>query len=129
MTRVLRGVTSFLPYFGACAILAGVAYASEGDAIVREGGPTFWSLLAIYLALAISCGAAWGLAQPLMRGPVSASLVSALVAWPAAASIMWFAKDRQFRDMTPVDLVIATVLAAIFGPLIAAYQRSKGGET
>jgi len=110
---------------GACALIAIIAYASEGDAIAAKGGVPLGYLLGIYATCAIASGTVLGLMRPIATGWLGEALVSIPVAWPIAFSIMLLSRDGRIREMDALDFEISIALAVVLGPLAAAYQRTR----
>jgi hypothetical protein len=128
--RIGVAITDLAWYAAACAILAALIYATEGSQIVSDGGLSLGKIVGVYAAVAIVSGVILGILRPIAKGVLSTSLVSIPVALPSAMTILWFAEDRQMSRLTPVDCVIAIVIAVVGGPLIAAYVRlRKAKET
>lgn len=109
----------------ACALVAIVAYARDGDSIVADGGVSLLRLLGIYAACAVVAGTALGVMRPFATGWLGAALVSILVAWPIAFSTMLLSRDGRLRDMDSVDFGISVALAVMLGPFAVAYVRIR----
>lgn len=126
--RIGTAIIELTWYAAACAILAMLIYATEGQSIAKEGGLPLGKIVGVYAAVAIVSGAILGILRPLAKGVLSTSLVSIPVAFPAMMTVLWFAEDRQISHLTPIDCVIALVLSVVGGPLIAAYVRIRGSK-
>jgi hypothetical protein len=121
MRRVANSIGEFGWPAGACALIAIVAYASDGDAITAKGGVSLQFMLGMYAACAIVSGTVLGLLRPLATGWLGEALVSIPVAWPAAFSITVMSHDGRIREMDALDFWISIGLAAFLGPVTAAY--------
>ena len=109
----------------ACALIAIVVYARDGDSIVAHGGVPLHHLLGIYATCAIFAGIALGIMRPLAASWLGAALVSIPVAWPVAFSTMLLSRDGRLRDMDAVDFWLSVALAVGLGPLAATYLRIR----
>lgn len=126
LTRIAHGIgTALLSAIG-CSAIAVYVYASEGTSIVRNGGLTLGSLIAVYAATAVASGTILGLLRPFARGKFRLAATSAAVAWPVAFAIMLLARHARIQDLDAVDYTMSVLLAVIFGPLTVAYAHFRG---
>lgn len=109
----------------ACALVAVLAYARDGDSIVAAGGVSLLQLLGIYAACAAVAGTVLGILRPFTTSWLGAAIVSVPVAWPLAFSTMLLSHDGRLTDMTVVDFGIALALAAVLGPFAVTYRRIR----
>lgn len=123
--RIIGAIGELAWYGAACALLAALIYAAEGDEIVRDGGLSLRQMVIVYVVVTMACGVVLGLLKPLAKGWTGRILVSILVAWPAAVVVMWFVKNRQINELNVTDYALALALAAFAGPCIAAYVHLR----
>ncbi len=109
----------------ACALVAVVAYAHDGDSIVAAGGVPLFQLLSIYAACAAVAGTVLGILRPFTTSWLGAAIVSVPVAWPLTFSTMLLSHDGRLTDMTSIDFGISFALAAVLGPFAVTYLRIR----
>lgn len=126
--RIIGAIGELAWYGAACALLAALIYAAEGDEIIRDGGLSLRQMVIVYVVVTIACGVVLGLLKPLAKGWIGRILVSIPTAWPAAITVMWFVKDRHTNELNLYDYALALALAAFAGPFIAAYVHLRFGD-
>jgi hypothetical protein len=109
----------------ACAILATLIYAIQGDEIAREGGIELSQLLLIYLGTAVASGIVIGVLRPITGGVTGRSIVGIVASLPVTFSIMLMSRDLRLGQMDKVDYWIAIAMSVVLGPFVAAYFHSK----
>lgn len=123
--RTARAIGQAAWSAAACALVAIIAYARDGESIVARGGVSLPRLLGIYVACAIAAGTVLGIMRPFATSWLGAALVSIPVAWPIAFSTMLLSRDGRLRDMDTVDFGLSVALALVLGPFAAAYIRIR----
>src|ERR1051326_3136651 len=125
--RVLTGIGRMLwPAFGS-AIIAVAASARDKQSATETQTP-LTDLLIMYFSTAVISGAILGLLKPATIHPIGRAVVYTLAAVPFTLAIFILSHNGVVMALERFDLIAASVLAAVTGPIAAAFIAIRNKE-